>query len=169
MMTRLVKSCTLAMLLLAAGSIGAATIVVTTLDDVVDDRDGECSLREAMLNAEGADQSGSAECDPSSPGGNEIVFAPDLAGQQISVKLGPLPTITRNLEIQGLLPRRPEGIVISAGGQWRILEIQGSAAHGECHSLAPIFARPSEVIPEINRVHRANSASTVGESSTISN
>lgn len=45
MMTRLVKSCTLAMLLLAAGSIGAATIVVTTLDHVVDDRDGESSLR----------------------------------------------------------------------------------------------------------------------------
>ena len=143
MMMRLFKSCTLAMPLLAAGSIGAATITVTTLGDVVDDQDGECSLREAMLNAEGADQSGSRDCAAGSPDGNLIVFASGSVGERIVLNLGPLPTITRNLDIQGPVPGDPEGIIISAGGQSRILDINGVDLKVTLDSLSLVEGRTS--------------------------
>ncbi len=75
----------------------AATIVVTTLVDE-QNLSGRCSLREAMINANLDNQSGSPDCQAGS-GADIIVFSDDLSG---TLTLGsPLPTIDQNLTIKG--------------------------------------------------------------------
>jgi CSLREA domain-containing protein len=59
---------TLAALGLSVPPAFAATITVTTTNDTIAGGDG-CSLREAIANANGNDQSGSAECTAGQGGG----------------------------------------------------------------------------------------------------
>lgn len=75
----------------------AATIVVTTLADE-QNLSSRCSLREAMINANHDNQSGSTDC-PAGSGADTIVFSDDLTG---TLTLGsPLPTIEQDLTIKG--------------------------------------------------------------------
>lgn len=105
----------------------AADIVVdTSLDSQA--ADGLCSLREAMLNAEGADQSGSVDCTAGSPVDNRILFEPFLIGSSIALTGGVLPAISRNIEIIGPVVGDPEGLEINAGGTSRIFEISQADA-----------------------------------------
>ena len=106
-----------------AGSTLAATMTVTTLSDTVAD-DGECSLREAILNAESADQSGSVDCPGGDEFGNSIYFSAALTGQTLVLSGQALPTITRDIEIYGPASNDPAGLVIDAAGSSRIFEIR---------------------------------------------
>ncbi len=65
----------------------AATITIETTDDALDDADGFCSLREAVINANADDQSGSAECAAGS-GADEIVFDSSLGTGIFLLNLG---------------------------------------------------------------------------------
>jgi CSLREA domain-containing protein len=73
---------------------GMIPIVVTTAEDVIAD-DGECSLREAIINANNNDQSGSVDCRPGNLiGSDTIEFHHGLAGATIHLNGTALPTIT---------------------------------------------------------------------------
>ncbi len=111
---------------LLASSLGAATLVVTTLADTVAN-DGECSLREALLNVEAANQSGSTDCAAGDPGGSIIQFSADLIGQTIVLSDLALPTITRQLEIQGPDAGNPAGLMIDADHQSRHFRFRQTA------------------------------------------
>lgn len=113
------------MLIGLAGCAQAATIVVTTHLDIVDN-DGLCSLREAMLNAENANQSGSTDCAAGSMGGNQIVFDEALIGSTIELSGQALPTITRSLEIVGPIRGNPGALTISAEAASRIFVADGA-------------------------------------------
>ena len=110
------------MLLAAAGLAQAATIVVTTATDTMNS-DGLCSLREAMINAENADQSGSTDCPAGSVASNMITFAAALHGSTIELAGEALPTITRPLEIVGPERGNPAALTIDAGAASRIFRI----------------------------------------------
>lgn len=114
------------LMLALSGPGWAAGMLVTTLSDDVA-TDGECSLREAMLNAEGADQSGSADCPAGSVSGNVVQFAPALIGGSIDLVGGELPRITRNLELRGPVEGDPEGLHLNANLLSRIFFIGGGA------------------------------------------
>jgi len=109
-----------------ANPAAAASMTVTTLSDSVT-LDGECSLREAMLNAEAADQSGSTDCPAGSFSSNLIQFDPALTGGSIDMVGGELPRITRNLELRGPIEGDPQGMSINADLQSRIFLIGGAA------------------------------------------
>lgn len=120
----------LALLLLAlTGAVAQAGIgiLVTTAEDSVQ-VDGQCSLREAILNANSNSQAGSVDCaagsfDPSEI--DHILIDTPLAGQTI-VLAGELPTITEAVVIIGPLPQDPAGITLDGGDSSRILQIAGS-------------------------------------------
>jgi len=112
--------------LMATQGWGAVIDVDTSLD--LQAADGVCSLREAMLNAEGADQSGSVDCTAGSAGDNQIVMAASLSGSVIDLTGGVLPTITRKVEIRGPVEGDPEGLAINAGSASRIFEIDQASA-----------------------------------------
>lgn len=102
-------------------------ILVTTAEDSIQ-VDGQCSLREAILNANGNSQAGSVDCaagsfDPSAI--DQILIDTPLAGQTIALG-GELPTITEAVVIIGPLPQDATGITLDAGGASRILQIAGS-------------------------------------------
>jgi uncharacterized repeat protein (TIGR01451 family)/CSLREA domain-containing protein len=99
---------------------GAATLVVDTTADVVAE-DGQCSLREAIMNANGANQSGSVDCSPGTAAGNSIVFDPGLSGQTLVLNGTALPNITRALTIEGPLPNDASGLTIDGNDQVRVL------------------------------------------------
>jgi CSLREA domain-containing protein len=98
----------------------AATIVVDTLEDVVAE-DGQCSLREAIMNANGANQSGSSDCVAGDTQGNRIVFDPDLAGATISIQGLILPAVSRPLLISGPLEGQPDGLTLDGNQIGRVL------------------------------------------------
>lgn len=98
--------------------------VTTTLDVVAFDR--ECSLREAILNANGQDQSGSIHCAAGGVGGSTIVFDPSLAGATISLKGTQLPTVQRNLTIVGPVPGDATRLILDGDQSSRLLQIQGT-------------------------------------------
>ncbi len=108
-----------------AGLAQAATIVVTTHLDIVDN-DGLCSLREAMLNAENANQSGSTDCAAGSIGGNQVVFDEALIGSTIELSGQALPTISRALELIGPVRGNPNALTISAEAASRIFVVDGA-------------------------------------------
>jgi len=112
--------------LLGFGALHAGTgIVVTTMaDEVV--ADGQCSLREAIVNANNDDQSGSADCFAGSPIADEILFDASLAGQVLTLDSA-LPVITGNLAITGPATGQPAGLVIDAAEQFRVFHAQGGA------------------------------------------
>jgi len=95
---------------------GAATITVTTLADE-QNANGQCSLREAVINANHDNQSGSSDC-PAGSGGDTIVFKNDLTG---TVTLGSaLPSIIQSLTIKG---RSDWSIMISGNYAAGIFEV----------------------------------------------
>src|SRR4051812_40778232 len=92
-----------AALFLLAASAEAATITVTTTNDTVGGGDG-CSLREAILNANSNDQSGSNECTGGQAGPGivdriEFNIGGGTGVKTIDVVAGGLPEITDTLVI----------------------------------------------------------------------
>src|SRR5258706_10922932 len=83
---------------LLASSLGANTITVTIATDAVANGDG-CTLREAILNANANNQSGSTDCAAGS-GADVIQFAIGTGSQTI-FPLTELPAITNTLTIDG--------------------------------------------------------------------
>ena len=104
----------------------ADPIIVTTLDDVVAN-DGQCSLREAILNANGANQSGSVDCGSGGSDGNLIRIAPGLIGGTITVNPVVLPNITRPLRIEGPEAGNPAGISLNGSQLGRVLGVTSGA------------------------------------------
>jgi len=100
----------------------AATITVNSLADGAPANDGQCTLREALINANNNDQSGSADCAPGS-GADSITIS--VTG---TINLtGALPNISENLTINGpgaasLAVRR------NTGGDYRIFRINGGVS-----------------------------------------
>lgn len=101
----------------------AGLIVVDTVDDSVN-TDGLCSLREALTNAQNADQTGSVDCAAGGSGQTTIRFAPSLAGQVITLNLGELPMIKTDLLIAGPVADQADGLIIEAQGLSRVLTIR---------------------------------------------
>jgi CSLREA domain-containing protein len=103
-------------------------IIVTTAVDVVA-ADGLCSLREAIINANHNDQSGSVDCaagslDPIAT--DTIFFDPGLAGAVIALNGTALPTITQALDIVGPVIGDAAGLVLDGGETSRIFTVQGA-------------------------------------------
>ena len=124
-------STALLVLLAIAGNLqaGFIPIVVTTTDDVIAD-DGECSLREAIINANNNDQSGSTDCLPGNPDPFEpdtIMFDSSLSGATIVLNGTALPTITEAVNIIGPDKLNPDGLTIDAGGASRIFHAEGAS------------------------------------------
>ena len=94
-----------------------ATITVNSVADGAPANNGQCTLREAMLNANGNNQSGSTDCTAGS--GADIINFNLPTGVQTINLAGELPPITESLTIQGtganlLIVRR------NTGGNYRI-------------------------------------------------
>lgn len=109
-----------ALLVLAFCSLEAAVITVTTADDVVSE-DGQCSLREAIVNANNGDQSGSVDCVV----GDVIRFDDSLIGGVIELSGNPLPTLTVDLVIEGPVAGNPAGITLDGQENFRHFNIEG--------------------------------------------
>ncbi len=77
-----------------------ATITVNSVADGALANNGQCTLREAILNANGANQSGSTDCVAGTAAGNTIVFNLP-AGSDTIILTAALPDITRSLTITG--------------------------------------------------------------------
>lgn len=102
----------LGVFLLLSGTAGAATLTVTTTNDELDDSNSECSLREALINANNNDAAAEDACgagEPASVATDRIVFDPSLdgtpielsiSGDDIAAALGDL-DVHEDLEIQG--------------------------------------------------------------------
>jgi CSLREA domain-containing protein/uncharacterized repeat protein (TIGR01451 family) len=112
-------------LMLAGGSASAATIVVSTIADTIAS-DGECSLREAIINANNGDQSGSTDCASGSAGADLIVFDAGLAGQTLQLGGSQLPVIISSMHIEGPVAGEPDQLLLDADGQSRLFEISGT-------------------------------------------
>jgi CSLREA domain-containing protein len=82
-----------------AAPVAAATLTVTTTLDALGD-DGECSLREAIINANTDSIDGSDDCAPGS-GDDTIAFAIPGDGPHIIAVITPLPSITAPVVIDG--------------------------------------------------------------------
>ncbi len=111
-------------LVMFSGQSGAAIILVDTLQDVVT-ADGQCSLREAIINANNGDQSGSTDCTPGSAGTDTLRFAATLSGQTLTLGGSQLPLITSPLIIEGPEEGDPSALVLDANGQSRLFEASG--------------------------------------------
>ncbi|MEE4637269.1 MAG: choice-of-anchor Q domain-containing protein [Wenzhouxiangella sp.] len=103
----------------------AATIVVDTVVDTIDESDGDCSLREALINAANNDQSGSRNCTAGDGGTDIIVFNGLPTNATIALTGGVLPAITGDLEILGPDLDNPGRLTIDAQNASRILEVTG--------------------------------------------
>jgi CSLREA domain-containing protein len=95
-----------------------ATITVNSVADDAPANNGQCTLREAILNANGANQSGSTDCVAGGTADNTINFS--VTG---AINLtGALPDITRTLTITG-----PDARLLTVrrdtGGDYRIFNI----------------------------------------------
>jgi parallel beta-helix repeat protein len=98
----------------------AATITINSAADGLPAKDGQCTLREALLNANKNNQSGSTDC---AAGGGADTITFDLpAGPQTINLTGALPSIADSLTISGpgasLLTVRRD-----TGGKYRIFDI----------------------------------------------
>ncbi|MCC5865350.1 MAG: CSLREA domain-containing protein [Wenzhouxiangella sp.] len=96
-------------------------IVTTLADEVIDD--GACSLREAIINANNNDQSGSVDCPPGSLFPDEISFDPALAGGTLVLNGEPLPTITDRVSIHGPIPDQADSLTIDGNEQSRLFHV----------------------------------------------
>lgn len=108
--------------LVLAGPAWAATLTVDTASDEQSTNE-ECSLREAIVNANGNDQSGSPDC-LAGGGEDKIGFAPSLSGQTIALA-SQLPTVT---DAAGLTVDGPvSGVTVSGADQVRVFEVAEGA------------------------------------------
>jgi CSLREA domain-containing protein len=100
----------------------AATLAVTTASDAQPNTNGECSLREAIINANQNNQSGSTDCSAGG-GADRIVF--DLGTSATITLTSQLPTITdgAGLTVDG----RKAHVSVSGDDAARVFEV-GSAA-----------------------------------------
>jgi hypothetical protein len=105
-----------------AGPAWAAILTVQTASDE-QTTNGECSLREAVVNANQNSPSGFPDC-PAGSGADTIGFAPSLAGQTIALA-SQLPPVTdgEGLTVDGKKSR----IAISGNDAARVFEVGGDA------------------------------------------
>lgn len=96
-------------------------MIVNTLLDVVAD-DGNCSLREAIINANNSDQSGSIDC----PVGNLILFDDALIGGSVELNGTQLPEVAVDLNIEGPVHGDPSGIAVNGQGMSRLFAVSGA-------------------------------------------
>lgn len=115
-------------MMMLSGLAMAAEITVTTTDDSQIE-DGQCSLREAIINANNANQSGSSDCTPGDAGGNTIVFDAGLAWQTIVLDGEELLIATRSLSIEGPVPGDASGLILDGDQLSRIFRITGPGQH----------------------------------------
>lgn len=101
-----------------AGPAQAASLTVTTLSDDPA-ADGQCSLREAIANAN-ADAQPSADC-PAGSGADAIAFAGALAG---TVPVGTQLEVT---DPDGLTVDGADRIIVSGGSSTRVLAVRAGA------------------------------------------
>jgi hypothetical protein len=99
--------------LVVAPALQAATITVKSGLDTADP--GNCRLRDAIINANSDNQSGSTDCLGGS-GSDTIVFDPGLAGATIGLSSA-LPKITSNITIDG---SAAAGLTIFGNNAYRI-------------------------------------------------
>src|SRR5215213_4297659 len=104
-----------------------ATITVNSTADGAPANNGACTLREALMNANGANQSGSTDCAAGGTATNTITFSLP-AGPQTITLTGALPDITRSLTITGpgaglLTVTRPPGVYNNSATWYRIFTI----------------------------------------------
>jgi uncharacterized repeat protein (TIGR01451 family)/CSLREA domain-containing protein len=92
-------------------------IVVNTLLDVIAE-DGLCSLREAVINANNGDQSGSVDCGVS----DVIVFDETLSGGVIELSTQ-LHVSAQALSIEGPVAGDPSALTLDAMGESRVFNI----------------------------------------------
>ncbi|HEY5565291.1 MAG TPA: choice-of-anchor Q domain-containing protein [Rhodothermia bacterium] len=110
----------LLILLSLSTSLATAQIVVNSLDD--DGAAGDCELREAIINANNNDQSGSADCAAGQP---SIVDEIDLTGLSGTIFLNGSPLeVTSNMDIVG---PGSDVLAIDGDAQSRIFTIGGGA------------------------------------------
>ena len=94
----------------------AATLTVNSLSDTTAN-DGQCTLREAIFNANANDQSGSTDCAPGS--GSDTIRVGVTGTVQLT---GELPNLSSNLQIEG--PGADQFTVRrNTGGDYRIFTI----------------------------------------------
>ncbi|MFP4209244.1 MAG: choice-of-anchor Q domain-containing protein [Wenzhouxiangella sp.] len=113
------------LVLALSGPLTAATIEVDTPVDTIDESDGACSLREALINSANNDQSGSRNCEAGEAATDTILFSGLPANATITLTAGVLPTISDDLEIFGPDPDNPGSLVIDAQNASRIFEVDG--------------------------------------------
>lgn len=105
-----------------------ATITVETLQDEINN-DGECSLREAINNANqaaGTDTTG-GDCETGDGGAlDTLVFEAGLTGGVITLIGSTLPQVTEALTINGPVPQDSSGIILDGANSFRILDIMGT-------------------------------------------
>jgi CSLREA domain-containing protein len=95
----------------------AATLTVNSLADGTPANDGQCTLREAILNANANDQSGSTDCATGS--GSDAIRVGVTGTVQLS---GALPNLSSNLQIEG--PGADQFTVRrDTGGDYRIFTV----------------------------------------------
>lgn len=104
---------------------GTGIIVTTLADEIV--IDGHCSLREAIINANNNDQSGSIDCFSGMPQPDEIFFDTSLIGGTLVLSMGELPMITESLAVAGPQIGDPGSLTIDAGGLSRMFHAQGGS------------------------------------------
>lgn len=128
--------------LLAPAPVSAATLTVDTTASGINGSDGACSLREAILNSNADDQSGSSDCSPGN-GADQIVFdAGVFAGTQtLTLTGGELP-ITAALTLTGPGADR---LIIDAGLASRHFNISDGAPGGPTVVLSGITLRNGQV------------------------
>ncbi len=108
----------------------AATLTVNSLADGTPANDGQCTLREAIFNANANDQSGSTDCAPGS--GSDTIRVGVTGTVQLS---GALPNLSSNMEIEGpgadqFTVRRDTGgdyriFVVTSDGSEPVVSISG--------------------------------------------
>ncbi|HEX3582891.1 MAG TPA: Calx-beta domain-containing protein [Thermoanaerobaculia bacterium] len=110
--------------LLTAGAASAATITVTSLADTAVAGDSQCTLREALNNANGNSDTTGGDCTAGAAGLDTIAFQAGLTG---TITLGgtELPQITDSVNING-----PGAAVITISGNTnsRIFEVYNSSS-----------------------------------------
>ncbi|RFF29143.1 choice-of-anchor Q domain-containing protein [Wenzhouxiangella sediminis] len=124
-------------LALAAAQATADTLTVDTSLDVAAE-DGHCSLREAIINANAGDQSGSSDCragtGPADSISDTITFSPALDGNPIVLSIagaGENEAATGDLDISDLLMiegNGPDRTIIDADGIDRVIEVRDDEA-----------------------------------------
>jgi uncharacterized repeat protein (TIGR01451 family)/CSLREA domain-containing protein len=120
------------------GATRGSTITVTTATDETN-TNGQCSLREAILNANHNDLSGSADCDAGSGPYDILVFSPSLAN--MTTTLGSELVITESVIIDA---SGVDGVTISGGGSVRVFHVSDGGATFRALTIANGFVEDTD-------------------------